>query len=46
MAGVAAFEVRPVDQEASSDLILTKVPDMSVFQVTPSNTKNSGSGPK
>src|SRR6185503_18318341 len=36
----------PVDQGASSDLILTKQPDMSTFQVTPSKMKNSGSGPK
>src|SRR6185503_2247349 len=36
----------PVDQGASSDLIFTKDPDMSTFQVTPSKMKNSGSGPK
>ena len=36
----------PVDQGASSDLIFTKQPDMSTFQVTPSKMKNSGSGPK
>jgi hypothetical protein len=35
-----------VDHGASSDLILTKQPDMSTFQVTPSKMKNSGSGPK
>ena len=32
--------------DASSDLILTKQPDMSTFQVMPSKMKNSGSGPK
>jgi hypothetical protein len=36
----------PEDHGASSDLILTKHPDMSTFQVTPSKMKNSGSGPK
>jgi len=36
----------PLDQGASSDLILTKLPDMSTDQVTPSKMKNSGSGPK
>jgi len=36
----------PEDQGASSDLIFTKQPDMSTFQVTPSKMKNSGSGPK
>jgi hypothetical protein len=35
-----------VFHEASSESILTKQPDMSFFQRTPSNTKNSGSGPK
>src|SRR3989442_9860447 len=36
----------PDDHGASSDLILTKQPDMSTPQVTESKMKNSGSGPK
>src|SRR5215471_7377668 len=36
----------PDDHGASSDLILTKQPDMSAPQVTESKMKNSGSGPK
>src|ERR671937_2784740 len=36
----------PLDQGASSDLIFTKQPDMSMLQVTSSKMKNSGSGPK
>src|SRR5215475_15570002 len=36
----------PEDHGASSDLILTKHPDMSTPQVTESKMKNSGSGPK
>jgi len=36
----------PRGHGASSDLILTKHPDISTFQVTESKMKNSGSGPK
>jgi hypothetical protein len=36
----------PVLQGASSELILTAQPDMSMFHVTESKMKNSGSGPK
>ena len=39
-------ELAPVFQAASSESILTKQPDMSACQRTPSKTKNSGSGPK
>jgi len=36
----------PALQEASSEEIRTKQPDMSTFQWTWSKMKNSGSGPK